>query len=76
MKKIIFIFYFRYKDGTVKLRNRNIELMDRDVLYHLGLDNGTHDLVKMFGDVKVFYNFSLLKIKKRSFTLFILLNER
>lgn len=43
----------RYPDGTVKLRNPNIELMDQDILYHLALGSGSHDLVEMFGDVKV-----------------------
>jgi hypothetical protein len=38
---------------TIKLRNKNIEKMDQDYLYHLALDSGTHDLQKMFGDVKV-----------------------
>ncbi|XP_031633001.1 uridine phosphorylase 1-like isoform X1 [Contarinia nasturtii] len=42
----------RYPDGTVKLRNPNIELMDQDILYHLALGSGSHDLVEMFGDVK------------------------
>lgn len=46
---------FRYPDGTVKLRNPNIELMDQDILYHLALGSGSHDLVEMFGDVKVYY---------------------
>lgn len=44
---------YRYPDGTVKLRNPNIELMDQDILYHLALGSGSHDLVEMFGDVKV-----------------------
>lgn len=43
----------RYHDGTVKLRNPNIELMDQDILYHLALGSGSHDLEEMFGDVKV-----------------------
>ncbi|EDW80671.1 uncharacterized protein Dwil_GK11445, isoform A [Drosophila willistoni] len=42
----------RYSDGTVKLRNSNIELMDQDILYHLALGSESHDLVEMFGDVK------------------------
>ncbi|XP_044743995.1 uridine phosphorylase 1 isoform X2 [Chrysoperla carnea] len=42
----------RYPDGTVKLRNPNIELMDQDILYHLALGSESHDLVEMFGDVK------------------------
>lgn len=45
--------FFRYNDGTVKLRNPNIELMDQDILYHLALGSGSHDLQEMFGDVKV-----------------------
>lgn len=43
----------RYPDGTVKLRNPHIELMDQDILYHLALGSGSHDLVEMFGDVRV-----------------------
>ncbi|CAB3376869.1 Hypothetical predicted protein [Cloeon dipterum] len=42
----------RYPDGSVRLRNPNIELMDQDILYHLALGSGSHDLVEMFGDVK------------------------
>ncbi|GBP46086.1 Uridine phosphorylase 1 [Eumeta japonica] len=42
----------RYPDGTVRLRNPHIELMDQDILYHLALGSGSHDLVEMFGDVK------------------------
>ncbi|XP_046683800.1 uridine phosphorylase 1 isoform X2 [Homalodisca vitripennis] len=41
-----------YPDGSVRLRNPNIELMDQDILYHLALGSGSHDLVSMFGDVK------------------------
>uniref|UniRef100_A0A1B0DJB8 Uncharacterized protein n=1 Tax=Phlebotomus papatasi TaxID=29031 RepID=A0A1B0DJB8_PHLPP len=44
---------FRYSDGSVRLRNPNIELMDQDILYHLALGSGSHDLQEMFGDVKV-----------------------
>lgn len=50
---MILNFHFRYNDGTVKLRNPNIELMDQDILYHLALGSGSHDLQEMFGDVKV-----------------------
>lgn len=46
-------FKFRNPDGTVKLRNPNIQLMDQDILYHLALGTATHDLKEMFGDVKV-----------------------
>lgn len=42
----------RFADGTVRLRNPNIELMDQDILYHLALGSGSHDLEEMFGDVK------------------------
>lgn len=41
-----------YPDGAVRLRNPNIELMDQDILYHLALGSGSHDLNQMFGDVK------------------------
>ncbi|XP_075230608.1 uridine phosphorylase 1 isoform X2 [Lycorma delicatula] len=41
-----------YPEGLVRLRNPNIELMDQDILYHLALGSGSHDLVEMFGDVK------------------------
>ncbi|KAG8040077.1 hypothetical protein G9C98_001193 [Cotesia typhae] len=41
-----------YSDGSVRLRNPNIELMDQDILYHLALGSGSHDLVEMFGDIK------------------------
>ncbi|XP_059621981.1 uridine phosphorylase 1 isoform X1 [Phlebotomus argentipes] len=43
---------YRYSDGSVRLRNPNIELMDQDILYHLALGSGSHDLQEMFGDVK------------------------
>ncbi|XP_073980187.1 uridine phosphorylase 1 isoform X2 [Rhodnius prolixus] len=43
---------FLYEDGSVKLCNPHIELMDQDILYHLALGSGSHDLVEMFGDVK------------------------
>jgi uridine phosphorylase len=49
---------FRYSDGSVKLRNPNIELMDQDILYHLALGSGSHDLQEMFGDVKVGCNYT------------------
>lgn len=52
-KALINICIARYPDGTVRLRNPNIELMDQDILYHLALGSGSHDLVEMFGDVKV-----------------------
>lgn len=50
---LLWYYFRRYPDGTVKLRNPNIELMDQDILYHLALGSGSHDLVEMFGDVKV-----------------------
>jgi hypothetical protein len=43
----------RYPDGTVRLRNPNIQLMDEDILYHLALGSSSNDLASMFGDVKV-----------------------
>ena len=36
----------------VKLSNPHIQDMKEDVLYHLALGSGSHDLQKMFGDVK------------------------
>ncbi|XP_044257979.1 uridine phosphorylase 1-like [Tribolium madens] len=42
----------RNPDGTLRLRNRNIEHLQEDILYHLALGTESHDLVKMFGDVK------------------------
>lgn len=32
--------------------NPHIQEMKEDVLYHLALGSGSHDLEKMFGDVK------------------------
>lgn len=57
----MFLFISRYNDGTVKLRNPNIELMDQDILYHLALGSGSHDLQEMFGDVKVIFHKSTNK---------------
>ena len=55
----------------MKLRNPNIELMDQDILYHLALGSGSHDLQEMFGDVKVFYiNFNLAFFNKKFYSLF------
>ncbi|EEZ98937.1 uridine phosphorylase 1 [Tribolium castaneum] len=42
----------RNPDGTLRLRNPNIENLKEDILYHLALSTVSHDLVKMFGDVK------------------------
>lgn len=44
---------FSNPDGTIKLRNPQIYTMSDDFLYHLGLGKSSHDLVEMFGDVKV-----------------------
>lgn len=44
------------------VRNSHLDLMDQDILYHLALGSGSHDLKAMFGDVKVFniyYSFQL-----------------
>lgn len=49
---LVFVVW-RYSDGSVRLRNPHIDLMDQDILYHLALGSGSHDLVEMFGDVKV-----------------------
>jgi len=39
------------KEG-VRLMNPHIQEMKEDVLYHLALGSGSHDLVRMFGDVR------------------------
>lgn len=39
------------KEG-VRLMNPHIQSMQEDVLYHLALGSGSHDLEQMFGDVK------------------------
>jgi len=39
------------KEG-VRLMNPHIQEMEEDVLYHLALGSGTHDLQTMFGDVR------------------------
>ena len=36
----------------VKLMNPHIQELGEDVLYHLALGSGSHDLEKMFGDIK------------------------
>lgn len=38
---------------SIQLKNPNISHVKTDFLYHLGLGNKTHNLPKMFGDVKV-----------------------
>lgn len=45
--------HMKNSEGTVKLQNPNLENMSDDHLYHIGLGTGSHDLPKMFGDVKV-----------------------
>lgn len=65
------VFIFRYSDGSVRLRNPNIELMDQDILYHLALGSESHDLVEMFGDIKVrISKTKKSKIKKKQFSDF------
>jgi len=39
-------------EAGVRLMNPHIQDMEEDVLYHLALGSGTHDLQEMFGDVK------------------------
>lgn len=38
--------------GGLRLGNPNIQYSKSDILYHIGLDNTSYDLEKMFGDVK------------------------
>ena len=40
-------------EAGVRLMNPHIQDMEEDVLYHLALGSGTHDLQEMFGDVRV-----------------------
>lgn len=40
-------------EGGVPLKNPHITYDMEDILYHLALGNKSHDLVEMFGDVKV-----------------------
>ncbi|XP_014220673.1 uridine phosphorylase 1-like isoform X1 [Trichogramma pretiosum] len=40
------------EESTVILINPHLSRLNGDILYHLGLGTNTHDLVKMFGDVK------------------------
>ncbi|CAH0714898.1 unnamed protein product, partial [Brenthis ino] len=42
----------KHEDGTFRLRNDHLSKLDKDVLYHLGLDTENYDLPAMFGDVK------------------------
>ncbi len=39
--------------SAVEHKNPYILEMKEDVLYHLGLGTGTHNLPEMFGDIKV-----------------------
>lgn len=51
---LICFYTCRYEDvSTVMVRNSHLDLMDQDILYHLALGSGSHDLRAMFGDVKV-----------------------
>ena len=36
----------------MRLMNPHIQELGEDVLYHLALGSGSHDLEKMFGDIK------------------------
>ena len=47
----IYLFCRSEKEG-VRLMNPHIQDMEEDVLYHLALGSGSHDLQQMFGDVK------------------------
>uniref|UniRef100_A0A6M2DG52 Putative uridine phosphorylase n=1 Tax=Xenopsylla cheopis TaxID=163159 RepID=A0A6M2DG52_XENCH len=38
--------------STVILKNPHLNHLDEDILYHLALGTGSHDLEKMFGDIK------------------------
>ncbi|NXQ97154.1 UPP2 phosphorylase, partial [Sagittarius serpentarius] len=38
--------------GLVRIKNPHLDLMEEDVLYHLGMGTKTHNLPAMFGDIK------------------------
>ncbi|KAK8392376.1 hypothetical protein O3P69_014619 [Scylla paramamosain] len=42
----------RFPDGALRLRNPHISEMEQDILYHLALGSGSHDLQEMFSDVR------------------------
>lgn len=42
----------RHYTGEVRLGNPHVKYLEEDVLYHLSLDNISHDLQQMFGDIK------------------------
>lgn len=44
--------FFSTSTGHVRLQNTFLGELECDTLYHLGLDNKNHDLVRMFGDVR------------------------
>lgn len=58
-------------NGTVILRNPNLESLPFDVLYHIGLDSRIHDLKKMFGDVR-YVCMGGTKERMKIFALFIM----
>lgn len=45
----------------LSVTNPYIEKMEEDILYHIALGNKSHDLPKMFGDVKVKFNSNIMK---------------
>ena len=47
-----FFLLHRSEREGVRLMNPHIQDMEEDVLYHLALGSGSHDLQMMFGDVK------------------------
>ncbi|XP_063386038.1 uridine phosphorylase 1-like [Cydia fagiglandana] len=56
-------------DGTLRLRNPHLQHLERDFIYHLGLDTGA-DVPAMFGDVK-FVCMGGTKHRMREFALHI-----
>lgn len=42
-----------YDEEELHMKNPRIKRDEEDILYHLALGNKSHDLVEMFGDVKV-----------------------
>ena len=44
--------YRSERGDEVRVMNPHIQELGEDVLYHLALGSGSHDLEKMFGDIK------------------------
>lgn len=65
--------YPKNEDGTIRLPNKNLDKLESDVLYHLGLDTKNYDLPALFGDVK-FVCIGGTKHRMREFAEFVSFN--